>query len=50
MENLYSIETCKILSKILILLKIFKKCKKRIDLIKKFRKIKIFVKIVQISI
>ena len=38
---------CKILSKILILLKIFKKKSKDFDLSKKFRKIKILVKIVQ---
>ena len=46
MEKLYSIEICKILSKILIILKIFKKCQKLLILVKFFRKINIFVKIV----
>ena len=38
MENLYSKEIRKILSKILILFKIFKKCKKLLSLVKNFEK------------
>ena len=36
MENLYSIEICKILSKILILFKIKRKCQKLLILVKDF--------------